>query len=93
MALENIIRGVKKYSILALASLSLSCGNCESPGNFSRFEDYRVCGNGIQDESCDQDNDGFCGKYDRFYFNPGETTICPETFKNCIREPELCPEK
>ena len=106
MALESIIRGIKRYSVLALASFTFGCSSCDNDKEIltkSACIEYEICGNrdkageplddncnGEADELCDEDGDGYCGRNYFSFKEDIEPSICPETYKRCLDDPSLC---
>ena len=107
MTLTDIIKGRRLYTTIVLASATFGCSSCGND-NLSKVPciEYEICGNrtnsgkakddncnGLADEGCDLDGDGFCGINHLSYQNDIEPTICVETFRNCIENPDLCTDR
>jgi len=77
MALESIIRGIKQFSILALAAFTFGC-SCDN----TRVSKIHPCENV---KLCDYDEDQFCKKLDGVEYkqDKGFLSACRKTFENC----------
>lgn len=94
MSIDKIIGTFKKYSVLALSSLTFACGSCDKD-NLSKSPclNYEICNNseddncnGHKNEGCDEDQDDFCFFENYFYYQKG---ILPE---RCAKSYQWCAE-
>jgi hypothetical protein len=97
-SLDSLVRGMKWTLIPVLSALTISCGSCDDdklsptlcdPTTIEICNNYKDdnC-NGILNEGCDEDNDGYCSWGKEITYTSSKTPeICTKTFENCETEP------
>ena len=103
MALENILRKFR-WILPVFSSLTIACNSCDGDKLSPTECDPKaaeICNNykddncnGLFNEDCDNDNDGYCAKENRMEYTLGKLPeVCLKSYQNCLPSEECVPER